>query len=74
MYFSPQLPVIFEDLSVSFTKKALLDPDQETLYWEVVEENYETLLSVGKEFCLPFAGGVLQSTEPVEKGKWANCH
>lgn len=55
-----KLPVIFEDLSVSFTKKALLDPDQETLYWEVVEENYETLLSVGTDARAP-QGDVLQT-------------
>lgn len=51
-----QLPVTFEDLAVSFTKKewGLLDPAQKSLYWQVMEENYETISSVGKESTFPF--------------------
>ncbi|XP_066469117.1 zinc finger protein 397-like [Tiliqua scincoides] len=42
-----KLPVTFENLS--FTKKewVSLEPEQKTLYFEVVEENYETALSAG---------------------------
>uniref|UniRef100_A0A8D0DHR3 KRAB domain-containing protein n=1 Tax=Salvator merianae TaxID=96440 RepID=A0A8D0DHR3_SALMN len=46
--------VTFEEVALHFTQEEwdLLNLEQRTLYWEVVEENYRNITSLGRElFC-----------------------
>lgn len=50
-----ELPVVFEDVAVYFTREewGMLDKRRKELYRDVMRRNYELLASLGKDSCRP---------------------
>lgn len=68
------MSIAFQDLAVQFSEDEwqLLGEGQRELYRDVMQENYEALVSLGKELAAPWGlwGGVASVHAEAQKGGW----